>query len=118
MCENDVPDATRLADCFRKTSERFGASVALAVDEFGKNLEFMARYPATGDLFVLQTLAETRDIYIWVCLHQAFEEYSSALTGKQRRERGKVQGRFEDVVFVEPSNQMLRFVGQVLSPKK
>ena len=57
MCENDVSDATRLADCFRKASDRFGAPVALAIDEFGKNLEFMARYPATGDLFVLQTLA-------------------------------------------------------------
>ena len=75
----------------------------------------MGRFSGKGDLFVMQTLAETDGIYTWVCLHQSFDEYAAGLTGRQRVEWSKVQGRFENLVFVEPSNQMLRFIGETLA---
>ncbi len=102
--ERDYPEASKLADFFDKAGKAFGAPIILIIDEFGKSLEYMSRFPGNGDLFILQTLAEMRGINIWVCLHQAFEEYAAGLTEKQRREWGKVQGRFEDIVFVEPLN--------------
>ena len=45
-------------------------------------------------------------------LHQAFEQYAQRLATSQREEWAKVQGRFEDVSFVEPTEQVLRLIGK------
>ena len=45
-------------------------------------------------------------------LHQAFEQYAQRLATSQREEWAKVQGRFEDVAFVEPTEQVLRLIGE------
>lgn len=92
----------------------YGAPVVVVLDEFGKNLEYMAQHNGLGDVYILQTLAESPNIYLWVCLHQAFEEYSSEFSGKQLQEWGKIQGRFEDISFVEPQQQMIRFIAYTL----
>jgi hypothetical protein len=112
--ERDYLEASKLADFFDKAGKAFGAPIILIIDEFRKSLEYMSRFPGNGDMFILQTLAEMKGINIWVCLHQAFEEYAAGLPEKQRRDWGKVQGRFEDIVFVEPPNQMLRFISKTL----
>ncbi len=109
------PDAARLAALFREAGRISRSPVAVVIDEFGKNLEYLARHPGRGDLFILQTLAETGNIYLWVCLHQAFEAYATGLSRLQRQEWGKVQGRFEDISFVEPRAQMLDFIGETLA---
>jgi hypothetical protein len=110
----DNLDAAHLVDLFQEAGRISRSPLAVVIDEFGKNLEYLARYPAQGDLFILQTLAETENIFLWVCLHQAFEAYASSLTRLQRQEWGKVQGRFEDISFVEPRTQMLDFIGKTL----
>ncbi|MFP4310294.1 MAG: hypothetical protein ACLFQQ_24030, partial [Desulfococcaceae bacterium] len=89
----DGADTGRLIDLFQQAGRAAGAPVAVVIDELGKNLEYLARYPGRGDLFILQRLAETEDVFLWVCLHQAFEEYAAGLTAYQRQEWGKVQGR-------------------------
>lgn len=113
--DNGANDGSRLVAFFREAVRICRTPVAVVVDEFGKNLEYLARNPATGDLFVLQSLAETDGVFLWVCLHQAFEAYAAGLTRNQRREWGKVQGRFEDIAFVEPRPQMLDFIERVLA---
>ena len=112
---HDCTDATMLLRLIKKASSLHGAPLVIVLDEFGKNLEYMARHADDGDLYILQLLAESNGIFTWVCLHQAFEEYASALTSKQIQEWGKIQGRFEDISFVEPRRQMVQFIGSTLT---
>jgi len=74
----------------------------------------MAHYPEKGDIFILQLLAESLGIYLWVCLHQSFEGYASGLTNHQKQEWNKVQGRFEDISFLESTSQMLSLMSSLL----
>ena len=97
-----------------------GAGLLLVVDELGKFLEYAAHDPEYGDLFVLQSLAEfaTRSgqtpLLMLTILHQAFEQYAQRLAQSQREEWAKVQGRFEDIAFVEPTEQVLRLIGSAI----
>lgn len=113
-----IPETMQLVELFRAAGRIHGVPVIIVIDEFGKSLEYMARFPAQGDLFILQALAESESVYIWVCLHQAFEEYTSRLSARQLQEWGKIQGRFEDVSFVEPKHEMIRFICESLSLRR
>jgi len=123
----EVADAVRSAEaagdlgavleCVKRLSEH--GPVLLLIDEFGKNLEYLADDPAAGDLFVLQELAEhaTSDadhpLYLVTLQHLAYADYATAaaLRPTARREWGKVQGRFEDIAFLDGAEQ----AGQVIS---
>lgn len=92
------------------------APVLIEIDEFGKNLEHFASETTEADLFLLQELAErctgTNGLpAVMITLqHLAFDDYVRSASAVQRREWGKVQGRFEDVPFVESAEQSLRLV--------
>ena len=70
--------------------------------------------------FVLQTLAEfaTRSdqtpLFLLTILHQAFEQYANKIAKSQREEWTKVQGRFEDIAFVEPAEQTIRLIAAAI----
>ncbi|MGH9030552.1 MAG: GmrSD restriction endonuclease domain-containing protein [Acidimicrobiia bacterium] len=91
------------------------APVLLVIDEFGKNLEHHAA-AAPGELFLLQELAElfsgTKGVRggVLTLQHLAFEDYASTLTTTARREWAKVQGRFEDITFVDSPDQIVRLI--------
>jgi len=87
-----------------------GKKLLIVVDEFGKNLEFMSHNPSDGDIFILQALAESSFSYLWVCLHQAFSEYASTLSQVQRNEWQKVQGRFDDISYLEPPSHVINLI--------
>ena len=120
----DLPHASEITDLFEFATGQIGAGggagVLLVVDELGKFLEYAAQNPAHGDLFVLQSLAEfaTRSgqtpLLMLTILHQAFEQYAQRLATSQREEWAKVQGRFEDVAFVEPTEQVIRLIGNAI----
>ena len=120
----NLPHASEITDLFESATGQIrtegGAGLLLVVDELGKFLEYTAHDPEYGDLFVLQSLAEfaTRSgqtpLLILTVLHQAFEQYAQRLATSQREEWAKVQGRFEDVSFVEPTEQMLRLIGSAI----
>lgn len=112
--DQDCTDTTMLLRLIKMAGRLHGAPLVIVLDEFGKNLEFMARHAGDGDLYILQLLAESNGIFTWVCLHQAFEEHASSLTSKQVQEWGKIQGRFEDISFIEPRRQMVQFIGSTL----
>jgi hypothetical protein len=119
-----LPRASEITHLFESATHEIGsnggAGLLLVVDELGKFLEYAAQNPAHGDLFVLQSLAEfaTRSeqtpFLMLTILHQAFEQYAQRLANSQREEWAKVQGRFEDVAFVEPTEQVLRLIGNAI----
>ena len=116
--------ASTITDFFeaatRQIGEEGGAGLILVVDELGKFLEYAAQHPSQGDVFVLQSLAEFAarsegtPLFLLTILHQAFEGYAQRLGKSQREEWTKVQGRFEDVAFVEPIEQVLRLIGDAI----
>ena len=118
------PHASEITELFESATHQIrtegGAGLLLVVDELGKFLEYAAHDPEYGDLFVLQSLAEfaTRSqqtpLLMVTILHQAFEQYAQRLATSQREEWAKVQGRFEDVSFVEPTEQVLRLIGSAI----
>ncbi|MGI6487652.1 MAG: hypothetical protein ACOX2B_04920 [Syntrophothermaceae bacterium] len=88
--------------------------LVIVIDEFGKNLDFMSHHHGKGDIFIIQQLAEMPSFYLWVCLHQAFDEYAIGLSTVQRQEWSKVQGRFENITFMESTAQMLYLMQKAL----
>jgi hypothetical protein len=92
------------------------------IDEFGKNLEHFAGNVADDDLFVLQELAEhcvgNRGLpaLLITLKHLAFDDYVRGASALQRQEWGKIQGRFEDISFVETAEQSLRLVAGAFEP--
>jgi hypothetical protein len=101
---------------------RFGDDangLLLVIDELGKFLEYGASHPEGGDVFVLQELAEaasrsTRPFFVLTILHQALDRYAEHMSPSRRSEWAKVHGRFEDVAFEEPAEQMLRLTAQAI----
>lgn len=98
--------------------------VLLIIDELGKFFEYAARYPQQGDVYVLQELAEyaarsqdDRAVLLGV-LHQSFEEYGRHLDQGTQREWSKIQGRFGDMAFVEPPDQVMRMVALAIRGKQ
>lgn len=93
--------------------------IALVVDEFGKFLEFASEKPEERDLFFLQTLAETAarsdlPVLFLTILHAGFVDYLPSQDQMHRREWQKIQGRFRDVAFQLPVEQLLGLVGQAI----
>ena len=123
--ENGVlPHASEITDLFESATYQIGVEggtgLLLVVDELGKFLEYAAQNPVHDDLFVLQSLAEfaarsdQTPLLMLTILHQAFERYAQRLATSQREEWAKVQGRFEDVSFIEPTEQVLRLIGSAI----
>lgn len=100
-------DSSELFAIFLELQRKIERPVILVIDEFGKNLDYMSIHHDRGDLYIMQRLAETHSTFLWVCLHQAFDEYASGLSTVQKNEWSKVQGRFEDISFVESTRHML-----------
>ncbi|MCB0522404.1 MAG: hypothetical protein KDD27_25895 [Saprospiraceae bacterium] len=96
--------------------------LVLLVDEFGKFLEFAAKNNPEKELYFLQQLAEfvnnpAHNIFLVTTLHQNFDAYSFSLNGAQRQEWLKVKGRFREITFNEPVEQLLLLAGERLSQK-
>lgn len=97
-----------------------GVGILIIIDELGKFLEFEARNRNTNDVFLLQTIAESAfkpnliPLHFVVLLHQAFEQYFQGFGEKLKNEWKKVQGRFENVPFLESSEQTLQILSASL----
>ena len=123
----EMPSASEITQLFESATQYVadhgGTGLLLVIDELGKFLEYAAQSPTQGDVFVLQTLAEfaTRSeqtpLFLLTILHQAFEQYAHRLAKSQREEWAKVQGRFEDIAFVEPAEQILRLIASAIQDK-
>jgi hypothetical protein len=117
-------DSRQIVDAISSLSEAARATgyegVLLIVDELGKLFEYAARYPQKSDVFVLQELAEqaarsnSNPILFVGLLHQSFQEYAVHLDLATRREWDKIQGRFDDIAFLEPAEQVIRMISQAI----
>jgi len=111
---SDVLSAvSRLQDAIAKSG---GNGLLIVIDELGKFLEYEARHYGANDIYLLQALAEhaygghEANLSVVVLLHQAFEQYAKGLGENLRNEWAKVQGRFENIPFLESTEQTLRIV--------
>ena len=91
--------------------------IVFVIDELGKFLEYEVRHYGANDIYLLQALAEQacsegeHKLFLFVLLHQSFEQYAKGLGENLKNEWSKVHGRFEEVPFLESAEQMLRVVG-------
>jgi hypothetical protein len=128
--KNQVISSRQVVVLFEEASQQIVSSslhcdgLLIIVDELGKLLEYAASNPNDSDLFILQELAEATKrksdapIFLLTILHQAFERYVKGLSRSQKAEWKKVQGRFEDIAFQEPTEQLLRIISQAIQQKE
>jgi hypothetical protein len=84
----------------------------LFIDEFGKFLEYASKHNPENELYFIQQLAEfcnnpKYNIVLITTVHQSFESYAYSLTSTQKQEWTKVKGRFREITFNEPVEQLL-----------
>lgn len=112
-----------LIEAFINLLQRYnksGIGVLLIVDEFGKLLEYASKNQPEKELYFLQQIAEVVNSgdheAIWITtLHQDFAAYASDLTRIQRNEWTKVKGRFKEISFNEPVEQLLYLASKRLA---
>ena len=114
ILQRKAVESSDLFAVFQNVRDSIDMPMVIVIDEFGKNLDYMSTHHDRGDIFIMQQLAEMSSVYLWVCLHQAFDGYASGLSALQRHEWSKVQGRFEDISFVESTSQMLSLIRKAL----
>jgi len=125
---NEDVSTTEVIDLFsqlQKTLEvKRCKGILLVIDELGKFLEYEARHYGANDIYLLQALAEhackgsDANLLLFVMLHQSFEQYAKGLGENLKNEWSKVQGRFEDVPFLESAEQVLRVVSAAFEHNK
>lgn len=114
----DYATSKEIIDALSKkydSCKKTGKFLFLVIDEFGKILEHAAANNPEQELYFLQKLAEfvnypRHKVILLSTLHQNFSSYSYKLTDFQRNEWTKVKGRFKEIVFVEPIEQLLQLI--------
>lgn len=117
--ENAIDTLNQYYQSLRKQN-RF---LIIVIDEFGKILEHAAKNNPEKELYFLQKLAEfinvpSRNIILLTTLHQNFGSYAQSLNEIQRNEWHKVKGRFQEIVFAEPVEQLLYLTAKQLVVSK
>jgi hypothetical protein len=107
-------------DNFCESVQNDGKFLFIVIDEFGKILEHAANNNPEKELYFIQQFSEyvndtNKNIVFLTVLHQNFGAYARKLTEEQRNEWTKVKGRFQEVVFVEPVEQLLYLATEQLS---
>ena len=103
--------------------QKEGKFLLIVIDEFGKVLEHAAKNNPEKELYFLQKFAEfvnvpTRQMMLLTTLHQNFGAYAKGLTQEQVNEWTKVKGRFKEITFVEPVEQLLHLASVQLQKEK
>lgn len=98
-------------------------TLILLVDEFGKFLEYASKHNPEKELYFMQELAEfcndaSRRIVFVTTVHQSLESYAYGLSRTQQQEWTKVKGRFREITFNEPVEQLLYLASQHLGASK
>ena len=119
---NNISILDSLKDYYTKCQKK-GKFLLIVVDEFGKVLEHAAKNNPEKELYFLQKLSElvnvpTRQMMLLTTLHQNFGAYSKGLTEAQSNEWTKVKGRFKEITFVEPVEQLLHLASAQLKEER
>ena len=95
--------------------------VAIVWDEFGRHLEGIVNEGRARELDAVQRLAEWAvrarkpSASFTLLLHQNLLAYASALNQTSRNEWRKIEGRFEQIRFVEDSQELYELAATVIS---
>ncbi|MBO9387072.1 MAG: hypothetical protein J7453_11620 [Thermomicrobium sp.] len=121
-CPLDPADILNLLDEVKTVVKHAGYhGIVIVIDELGRILEHAASDPVRGDISLLQELAELASrsgqdpVLVLGILHQAFDQYARYLDTATRREWAKVQGRFVDIAFIEPPEQLMQLAAEALA---
>ena len=103
----------------RKNAAKKKNGFVILIDEFGKFLEYINKNKVNNDLYLLQLVSEwvndsEKNTYFINTLHQNFVSYSSSLDLIDKQEWEKIKGRFIDLLFNEPVEQLLYFASNQL----
>ncbi|WP_264529246.1 hypothetical protein [Flavobacterium sp. N502540] len=103
----------------RTAAARKKSGYVILIDEFGKFLEYISKNKLSNDLYLLQLVSEwandaDKNAYFIITLHQNFIFYSSTLDSIDRQEWEKIKGRFVELLFNEPVEQLLFFASKQL----
>ena len=126
LAAESAPNEDHLLDLILKVNRSLIADaksrgLLLILDELGKFLEFAALNPQQQDVFLLQRLAEAaarsgdEALFVVGLLHQGFNAYSDHLDQSAQREWEKVAGRFEEIVFTQPIEQIAEVIAAALN---
>lgn len=90
------------------------------IDEFGKFLEYASKHNPERELYFVQQLAEfcnnpKHNIILITTVHQSLESYAYGLSKIQQQEWTKVKGRFREITFNEPVEQLLYLASEHIS---
>lgn len=105
----------------RVISDAKGKGLLVILDELGKFLEFAALHPERQDVYLLQRLAEAASrsgdepLFVICLLHQGFNAYADLLNQPAQREWEKIAGRFEEIVFDQPVEQVASLIASALN---
>lgn len=94
----------------------------IAIDEFGKFLEYASQNSPEKELYFIQQLSEFANnpdynIILLTTVHQNFDAYAYSLNNAQKQEWTKVKGRFREITFNEPIEQLLFLAAEHLKQK-
>lgn len=94
----------------------------IVIDEFGKFLEYASHNEPEKELYFIQQLSEfvnnsDNNIVLITTVHQNFDAYSIHLQQSQRQEWTKVKGRFREITFNEPIEQLLFLASEHITEK-
>lgn len=95
----------------------------IVIDEFGKFLEYASQNEPEKELYFIQQLAEfvnnsDNNIVLLTTVHQNFDAYAINLESVQRQEWTKVKGRFKEITFNEPVEQLLFLASEQIEEKQ
>ncbi|ETZ41133.1 hypothetical protein BI296_08495 [Mycobacterium avium subsp. hominissuis] len=119
VSKKHAPTNSEIRACVRRITAV--SPMLLVIDEFGKNLEHFASSSSDGDPFLLQELAEMTQgdgaapLVIITMQHLSFDEYVQDGSTARRREWSKVQGRFQDVPYVDTAAQSRRLIASAIT---
>ena len=116
-------------DILKKIEARYaeisktGKGWFIAIDEFGKFLEYAANNNPEKELYFIQQLAElanddSKNILFVTTLHQGYNDYAIGLSKTQRNEWDKVKGRLKEITFNEPVEQLLLLAAERISSRQ
>ena len=103
----------------RLKADKLKKGVVLVIDEFGKFLEYASKNKSADELFLIKQISEwanddLNNTYFIITLHQNFSSYGRSLSNQDKLEWEKVKGRFVDLVFNEPVEQLIYFASKKL----
>ena len=95
--------------------------VAIVWDEFGRHLESLVADGRSGELDIVQRLAERVSratgptMSLTLLLHQNLLAYATRLNETSRSEWRKIEGRFRPLRMIEDSQEFYRLIADVVS---